>query len=96
MDEFEDLLDFEPEEVEIPCAQATEEPPQLEVRTPPPSKKRFTFKPVEPADDDSGDNGTASNDDEPGGCGVEEPDGLHAHIPESILGRSLCCFCLCL
>ena len=57
MDEFEDLLDFEPEEVEIPCAQATEEPPQLEVRTPPPSKKRFTFKPVEPADDGSGDNG---------------------------------------
>ena len=57
MDEFEDVLDYEPDEVDIPCAQAVEEPPQLEVRTPPPSKKRFTFKPVEPADDGSGDNG---------------------------------------
>ena len=63
MDEYEDVLDYEPDEVEIPCAQPNpEEPPQLEVRTPPPSKKRFTFKRVEPADDGSGDNGEPVGD----------------------------------
>ena len=74
MDEFEDLLDFEPEEVEIPCAQATEEPPQLEVRTPPPSKKRFTFKPVEPADDGSGDNGEPGVNRQSSQSGSDEND----------------------